>query len=264
MVRTYLDPMFTVVDADDFTEQHVAALVRGTTAAVRVPRFLGPETCADVLEALGGLPVGEYDPARVPTRVVRFGPALNDFCRGDGSLDGDGYWPAVEAATQAWARARLRPDPVALALGRLGTAWGSAVTRATINGREVFGGTVREINDGALIHCDEVVRELPRGFDQAVVAQLAFNLWVAAPDSGGETVIWRRRWQPEDEARRDAYGYRSTTVEGRQQVSSRPRVGDALLFNPVHLHAVNPSRGRRVAFAFFLGLTTTGRLIAWS
>ncbi|MGW5051375.1 2OG-Fe(II)-dependent halogenase WelO5 family protein [Actinokineospora sp. NPDC004072] len=263
-MRTYRDPLFTAVEAGGFSEQHIASLVAGTAAAVRVPGFLDQQTCVEVMGALGGLPVGEYDPARVPNRVVRFGPALNDFRTADGGLDAGRYWPAATAAKLAWERARLRPDPVAVALGKLGTAWGSAVTPATIDGREVFGGTVREINDGALIHCDEVVRELPHGFDQAVVAQLAFNLWVAAPESGGQTVIWRRRWQPEDDARRDAYGYRSTTVEGCQHVSLRPQVGDALLFNPVHLHAVNPCKGRRVAFAFFLGLTTTGRLVVWS
>jgi hypothetical protein len=41
--------------------------------------------------------------------------------------------------------------------------------------------------------------------------------------------------------------------------------GGGLLFNPANLHAVTPNPGgRRIAFAFFLGLTTTGNLIAWS
>jgi hypothetical protein len=140
------------------------------------------------------------------------------------------------------------------------------VTAATIKGRAVFGGTLREINEGALIHYDEVVREYPAGvFDQHVTAQLAFNLWVLGPAEGGATTIWRRRWQPCDEQHREHYGFRRGVVESSQQVSLRPTTGDALLFNPANMHAVQPNPGsRRIAFAFFLGLTTTGNLIAWS
>ena len=48
----------------------------------------------------------------------------------------------------------------------------------------------------------------------------------------------------------------------RKQVRITPRLGDALLFNPANFHSVEPNPGgRRIAFAFFLGLTTTGQLI---
>jgi len=260
-----LDPLFTAEDTDRFTDRHIAALAAGTSAAVRIPAMLTPDACTAALTALDRLPVGEYDPQRVPTRILRFGPALNDHRMPDGTLAAARYWHAADTARRSWAAAALRPDPVAVALGALGTAWGAAVLPATIDGRPVFGGTVREIRDGALVHCDEVVREYPRPvFDQPVIAQLAFNLWVAAPESGGETTIWRRRWQPSDEAHRDAYGYHPSVVGDAQSVTLRPGLGDALLFNPANMHAVAPSAGRRVAFAFFLGLTTTGQLIAWS
>ncbi|WP_239336030.1 hypothetical protein [Frankia sp. CiP3] len=211
------------------------------------------------------LPIGDYDPTWVPIRIARFGPALNDYRASDGVLD-ERYWQAANAARVAWTAARLRPDPVAIALARLGAAWGSAIAPATIGGRPVFGGTLREINAGALVHFDEVVREYPDGlFDQQVIAQLAFNLWVAGPDFGGEATIWRRRWQPEDETHRTDYGYIPAIVQGCQQVSLCSSAGDALLFNAANLHAVaaNPVQ-RRVAFAFFLGLTVTGTLVFWS
>lgn len=261
-----VDPLFAAVDAPAFTDRHIAGLAAGTAAAVRVPGFLDTSACTQVLAALGRLPVGSYDADRVPTPIMRFGPALNDHQAAGGGLDQATYWAAADAARAAWAEARIRPDPIAVALARLGQAWGSAVTPATVGGRPVFGGTLREINQGALIHFDEVVREFPRGvFDQQIVAQLAFNLWVSAPVSGGETSIWRRRWQPGDEQYRDAYGYTPRVVDGCQHVRLRPAPGDALLFNPTNLHAVAPNAGeRRIAFAFFIALTTTGNLIAWS
>ncbi|GAA1501636.1 hypothetical protein GCM10009760_64580 [Kitasatospora kazusensis] len=263
---TALDPLFTAVNAAAFTDRHIANLAAGTLAAVRVPGFLDRSTCASALSALDRLPTADYDPARVPTPIVRFGPALNDYRDHDGALDTDRYWRDAEAARAAWQRAGLRPDPIAVSLARLGSAWGAAVASATIGGRAVFGGTLREINAGALIHHDSITREFSAGlFDQEVVAQLAFNVWVTVPDAGGATTVWRHRWEPADEQYRQAYGYRPEAVEDCQRVSLAPERGDALLFNPANFHAVEPNPGgRRIAFAFFLALTTTGQLIAWS
>lgn len=266
MPKTLLDPLFRAVEAPAFTDRHLANLAAGTVAAVRVPGFLDAAACEAALAAVDRLPTGDYDRARVPTRIVRFGPALNDFRLPDGTLDVDRYWRAAEAARVAWQGAGLRPDPIAVSLARLGSAWGAAVSPATIGGRPAFGGTLREINAGALIHFDDINREFPHGvFDQQVVSQLAFNVWVGVPSSGGGTSVWRRRWEPDDEQSREAYGYRPSTVEGRQRVTLVPELGDGLLFNPANFHAVDPNPGeRRIAFAFFLGLTTTGQLIVWS
>jgi hypothetical protein len=263
--RTLLDPLFTTLDAPDFTDRHLAALAAGTLAAVRVPDFLTEADCRAALAALDRLPTADYDPVRVPTPIARFGPALNDYRDSSGRLDTARYWPDAEAARTDWSRARMRTDPVAVAMARLGAAWGQAVAPATINGRPVFGGTLREINAGALIHYDQARRELGEVFDQQVVAQLAFNTWVAAPASGGQTTIWRRRWEPADEDHRDAYGFTPAVVEHSQSGRLAPARGDALIFNPQNYHAVDPCPGqRRIAFAFFLALTTAGQLIAWS
>ncbi|MGW0886119.1 hypothetical protein [Streptomyces sp. NPDC002671] len=98
-----------------------------------------------------------------------------------------------------------------------------------------------------------------------MLAQLAFNVWVSVPPTGGATTVWRHRWEPTDEQHRQAYGYRPEAVAHCQHVDLTPHTGDALLFNPANFHAVEPNpTGRRIAFAFFLGLTTTGQLIAWS
>ncbi|KUM95739.1 proline hydroxylase [Streptomyces yokosukanensis] len=263
---TTLDPLFTALDTEAFTDRHLANLAAGTLAAARVPSFLDTPTCRAALNALDRLPTADYDPTRVPTPIVRFGPALNDYRDPDGRLDAGRYWRAAEAARAAWHRAGLRPDPVSVAMARLGSAWGAALVPATIDGRAVFGGTLREINAGALIHYDDINREFPTGlFDQDIVAQLAFNVWVTVPAEDGATTVWRHRWQPDDEQHRDAYGYRPAAVGHCQQVSLTPELGDGLLFNPANFHAVEPNPGgRRIAFAFFLGLTTTGQLITWS
>ncbi|MER7111769.1 hypothetical protein [Streptomyces sp. NPDC000229] len=179
----------------------------------------------------------------MPTPIVRFGPALNDYRDQDGRLDAARYWRDAEAARVSWQRVGVRPDPIAISLARLGTAWGAVVTPATIGGRAVFGGTLREINAGALIHCHDINREFPTGlFDQEVVAQLAFTVWVTVPAAGGATTVWRHRWEPADEQRRQAYGYRPETVEHSQHVSLTPELGDGLLFNPPTSTRSSPTR----------------------
>ncbi|MEW2116995.1 hypothetical protein AB0945_17720 [Streptomyces sp. NPDC005474] len=66
-------------------------------------------------------------------------------------------------------------------------------------------------------------------------------------------------------AGRQAYGYRPEAVEHCQRVDLTPDLGDGLLSNPANFHAVEPNpTGRRIAFAFFLALTITGQIIAWS
>jgi hypothetical protein len=264
--NTALDPLFAAIDTAAFTDRHLADLSAGTIAAVRVPAFFDILTCRDAMAALDRLPTANYDPERVPTPIARFGPALNDYRSPDGQMDVRWYWHDVESARAAWHRSGLSPDPVAIAMDRLGAVWGSAVTPATISGRAVFSGTLREINAGALVHYDDINREFPTGlFDQDIVAQLAFNVWAAVPETGGVTTVWRHRWEPADEQHRESYGYQTQAVEGCQHVRVSPRVGDGLLFNPANFHAVEPNPGgRRIAFAFFLGLTTTGQLIAWS
>ncbi|OEJ98109.1 hypothetical protein J116_015990 [Streptomyces thermolilacinus SPC6] len=255
------------MDVPAFTGRHLARLAGGTLAAVRVPGFLGPDRCRAVTGALDRLPTAPYDPGRVPTPVLRFGPALNDYRMPGGGLDADRYWAEADAARAAWERAAIRPDPVAHALDRLGEAWGAPAVPATIGGRPAFGGTLREINAGLLMHYDDINREFPDGlFDQDVVAQLAFNLYVSVASGGGATTVWRHRWDPADEDYRDAYGYQPRAVEGCQYVELPPHLGDGLLFDPAHFHAVAPNRGagRRVAFAFFVGLTSGGRLVVWS
>ncbi|MFD3356533.1 2OG-Fe(II) oxygenase family protein [Streptomyces fradiae] len=261
------DPLFTAVEAPAFTTRHLARLAGGTLAAVRVPHFLGPAECRAVTQALDRLPTAPYDRGRVPTRVLRFGPALNDHRLPGGVLDADRYWAQADAARTAWDRAAVRPDAVAHAMDRIGEAWGAPVGPATIGGREAFGGTVREIATGLLMHFDDINREFPDGlFDQHVIGQLAFNLYVDVPSGGGATFVWRHRWEPADEEHREAYGYRPGAVAGCQRVELPPSLGDGLLFDPAHFHAVEPNRGggRRIAFAFFLGITTGGRLVVWS
>ncbi|MFJ8584648.1 proline hydroxylase [Streptomyces sp. NPDC093595] len=259
------DPLFRVEEAPAFTRRHLARLAAGTAGAVQVDRFFGPTECEQALASIRSLPLQQYDTARVPLSAYRFGPQLNEFRTAGGGLDTEAYWHAVEKAERACADAGLAGDPVTPVLERLAAQCGIPLVRATIDGRPVFGGAVRAIENGTLVHCDELVREFPDGlFDQDVTAQLAFNLYASAPERGGETVVWRRRWHPDDESHRQDSGFKPSVVEGCQLIRFRPAVSTAMLFHPGNMHTVEPSHGPRVTFSLFLGLTVPGELIYWS
>lgn len=259
-----LDPFFSTVDAASITSWRISGLLAGRSAVLRIPMMLSPAICQDVVERLDDLSLDLYDQRRVNPPIARFGPAINDF-RSEGRLL-DEYWEQASRAAQAWQAANLRCDPVRVSVEAFRQAWPGPVRMATNNGQELFAGMVREINGGAHVHYDDVVREFPLGaFDTEVVAQLAFNLYLSMPESGGETVVWRRRWEPADERHRNGYGYERSLVESCQSITVRPRVGDVLVFDPRNYHAVEPGNGaRRIAVAFFIALGAQGELLIWS
>ena len=130
----------------------------------------------------------------------------------------------------------------------------------------MFGGIIREINAGARMHFDEIVREMPGTLDELPIAQLAFNCHLSEPGRGGESVVFRRRWQPSDEEHRDGYGYDPALAAGRPRVEVRAGLGDAVFFDPRNYHLVRPLEGpgRRTTLSFFIGLTGRGSCIIWS
>jgi hypothetical protein len=253
---TALDPLFVEEVGTELTKDQLVRLATGTLACAHVTAFLPAELRADLAGLVDRMPLTSVNPERVNPPVLRFGPTVNDFVT-DGRLD-PGYWPHVESARTAWEAADLRPDPLRICLDRLGEVWGAPPEPARIAGRPVMAGTVRESNGG--------LREFPRGlFDEPLLAQLAINVYLLMPGTGGETTIWRRTWEPADEAARIGFGYDRQVVDGAQSVTVRPAAGDALVFNPRFYHSVAGGQdGRRVSVAMFIGITAAGTLAIWS
>ncbi|MFI5799300.1 proline hydroxylase [Streptomyces sp. NPDC051677] len=259
------DPHFRVVTAPAFTRERLADLAAGRCAALRVPDVLPAASCAEILRALESSPFEAYGRQRVQPPVMRFGVGVSDH-RESGAI-ARSYWPAVAASRAAWDRLGLPYDPFALCREALGADWPGGVSVGRRNGRELAPGVAREPNNGFQVHFDEALREFREDLlDAPLVAQFAFNLYLSVPDSGGETVLWRHRWHPADEAHRlpGSYGYAETVVAGAESVEITPTVGEALLLDPRNFHAVRPSSGaRRIALGFSMGLSVTGELLTW-
>ncbi|MFF4756155.1 2OG-Fe(II) oxygenase [Streptomyces sp. NPDC002514] len=260
------DPFFRVATASAFTHDLLAGLAAGRHAAIRVPGFLPRERCEEVLTALEERAFDSYGSARVQPQVMRFGVGVSDHMA-DGGV-ADAYWKALEGHRAAWKGLGLSFDPFLVCREGLGADWPGGVEVGRRGGRELGDGVAREPNQGFLVHFDDALREYAGDLlDTPLIGQFAFNLYLAVPPSGGETVLWRHRWRPEDEAHRRpaSYGYDETVVRGAESLEISPRFGEALLIDPRWFHAVRPSRGgRRIALGFAVGLTSSGRLLTWA
>ena len=239
-------------------------LIDGRLDAVRVPSVISRELCDGVLRALREVRFDWYDESRVFPPIARFGPTLNDFTK-RGMLRSD-YWPAMAEVMSSCKDVPSLTDIHSVALKRLSELLARPVGSATIGGRRVYCGTVREMSNGARVHFDDVATEfLSFPFDQRVLTQLSFVVCLSAPRAGGETVIWERGPVAEDENSRVGYGYDESVVADLAFVKFRPIVGDGLLFRCDRLHSVmSAEEGRRVSLNFFVGVTDEQTAVVWS
>lgn len=259
------DPFFKAVTSSEFTREQISDLAAGRCAAVQVPDLLPGELCRKTLNALSGVGFDSYGEVRVQPAVMRFGVGVSDHR--DKGMVADSYWTAVDRANENWKGLGLPQDPFRACRDALGAQWPQGVAVGRRGGREMAAGVAREPNQGFQVHFDDALREF-RGdlLDDTLVAQFAFNLYLSVPESGGETVVWRRRWAPSDEEFRlpRSYGFSESVVEGAESFELKPEVGQALLFDPRNYHAVRPSRGsRRIALGFSVGLSSSGELLTW-
>lgn len=260
-------PIFTMFDAeviDKLTVDHLLRLATGVLGMVRVRGFAAPAMCARIMGALANAPMGSYDETVIYPPVAKLGPAAYDSY-GANELDGN-YWQLAGDAAKIRGTLLDGGDPLAYAIGALRDAWGGPMEPARSNGRPLFAGMVRETAIGLKMHFDDIEHELPDALELRPVSQLALNWYISMPDGGGDTVVYRRRWTPSDEAHRDGYGWDESVVDGIPSASARPEVGDVIIFDPRNYHLVRPNvgDGRRVSFSFFLGVTGRGELIYWS
>lgn len=252
---------FAVAHTDRLTSEHLYRLAAGLNAALRVRRFFTPAQCAQIMAALEGSVQNTYGSQGAP-KILKIGPSAYDIF----SLRQDTYWPEAARALELRSTLLGGEDPFALAIRKVADAWAGPVRLAKCGGRDMFAGLIREINEGAIMHFDEIVCEMPGVLDEVPIAQLAFNVHLSVPGRGGETRVHRKRWRPDDERFKDGYGYLPEVVGDEPRAQVRADVGDAVLFDSRNYHMVEAAHGsgRRVALAFFLGLTGAGELVLWS
>lgn len=246
--------------------QDLAALAAGDIQALILRRFASPEICTAAAAALDLAMMGGYDPARYVVPAQRFGPTLNEY-RAAGTISAD-YWQHAHCARTTCRRTtelqRLRET----CRRQLSIACRARCVPAASGGRSLYWGILREINHGTLVHWDDVLQEYPSELlTTRITGQIAFNLFLTAPASGGETSVWRKQPSVADERYRLKFGYHPEVVDGIAATRIKPEQGTAVLFNSRNYHQVHPctQNETRLAFSFFVGLTGEhDTLLLWS
>jgi hypothetical protein len=257
--------LFDTVVTDLFEREHILQLGAGVSGAVHIRDFFDLGQCAEIMKNLESCTMGSYDERVVQPRVSKLGPAAFDYYHSTG-FQSD-YWEHVEESVATRAGLLADADPIDVAKAKLARAWGGPVRELTAGGKPLFAGMIREVNNGGGIHFDDLAREFPGSADHTLVTQLAFNCHLSMPESGGELNVFRRRWEPADEASRGAgYFYPDVLLAGEHFVSVLAGVGDAVIFDPRNYHRIRPGAGagRRVTLSFFVGIPGTGELVLWS
>ncbi|MER7620938.1 2OG-Fe(II) oxygenase [Streptomyces sp. NPDC126503] len=262
-VIQHIDPLFDVLSKDEPARSDLVRLAAGTLAAVRIPHHLSAERCAELIKALDTADFDTYDERRIFPPVTKFGPAVFDYYL-DGTIRPE-YWEHAERSRATWKQIVGDDDPLDTLVAELRRIWQGPVEPATVGGRELFVGMVRELTGGARMHFDELMREFPGVFDHELVAQFGFNCYISVPEEGGELVVYRRRWKPSDDQKRIGYGWNESVAADEPRVQVKPTVGDSVWFDSRNYHAINPNTaGRRLSLAFFCGVTTENKLVLWS
>jgi hypothetical protein len=237
-------------------------LAAGTCATVGWPGLLTGDL-ADLVARIEQTDFEPYDEQRLDPPILKFGPAVYDFYT-QGRVE-DAYWEKSERTRQATLEIFGGIDPTAVVLARLQRELGIPVRPASIGGRPLHVGILREFTTGSKIHYDEVVREFPDRFDDRPVVQLAFNLHITVADRGGALTVWRHRWIPADDARRDGYGWAPEVVESAPRATVLAEAGEGVFFDCRNFHQVQDFEGgRRITLSFFAGITMSGEMIVWS
>lgn len=237
-------------------------LAAGTCAIVQVPDLLQGDLTY-LITRIEQTNFEPYDEERLDPPILKFGPAVYDYYT-QGQVH-DAYWKRAEQARNAVLGIYGGYDPTTAVMCRLSTELGIPVRPATIGGRPLHVGILREFPTGSKIHYDEVVREFPNRLDDQPIVQLAFNLHLTVAERGGALTVWRHRWTPADDTCKDGYGWASEVVADMPAATVRAAAGEGVFFDCRNFHQVQDFEGgRRITLSFFMGFTMNGELIVWS
>jgi hypothetical protein len=128
-----------------------------------------------------------------------------------------------------------------------------------------FAGNGKVRNGFSPIHVDFSPQDSPEWMVGTAVAQLAWNLYVQVPPTGGELLLWDRAWNPSDDVHQvpGNYFYRETVVNDATRLSVPVTEGEVIILNSRNFHAVADSRDR-LAYGSFISCFADGRLRLFS
>ncbi|MEZ0112359.1 hypothetical protein ABH920_006378 [Catenulispora sp. EB89] len=263
--------MNAVLDVAEIRQEHVDRLVAGDVSAVRVRGFVSAGTAVEIGDSLARhWSLSRY---RNTPELVRVGESHWETHDDDGSTNEAALEEYLRRADMLMNEIRAACAPHQSPLDQLWLMLEKefGLERARIVDREMFAGIGRVFPEGTelLPHNDRLARDapgLPLGLE--LDAQLAANIYLRAPEVGGELQIWNLRPTEEQLAswQADGSGYgtdRSLVPAPDVVLAVAP--GDLVVIDATALHGVAKQiKGTRIGLSCFLGVRNGRPWVCWS
>ncbi len=264
---TDLEPELWLV-REELIEKDLVKLIAGESLAIRIPYYY-PETLSQqISQRLIEHPLfGHYENA---PDIGRVGTAYYETV-GNPELRRLYYAQALKSIQALREACAPFQSPMDLLRLDVQERWTYGATLANIEGAPMFVGLARVFEEGAeaLPHQDILRRDAPHSpMAYTLMTQIAANVYLQPAPQGGELEIWARRLTDEEyEALRldNSYGLDRNRLPESNLVIS-PQVGELVLFDSTHLHAVRTAKGgSRITLSCFIGYRGPGQpLLFWS
>jgi hypothetical protein len=259
------------------THDAITAVVMRHVMALRIPKYYEPALSKEIADKLCASQLfGRYKNA---PNIGRVGQAYFEGLSSKESAEN------YRKQSRTWLeQLRAECSPYILPVDRfrleLDEAWhrGARLGNLHFDNDEsdknvkAFAGLVRVFNEGSgtEIHADELEKDLD-AIDQGrtdVLSQLAMNVYLDLPASGGEVKLWKIRLTKKEYEKyqiKGSYGLDPKKLPP-PDFSFSPQTGDLWLFRANELHqVVEAGAGRRVTQSCFVGFQGEDRsLIIWS
>jgi hypothetical protein len=265
--------MFTSLDksvrvATALSQDGLQSLANNELDVIRVKRFCEKDLCGEISRRmLGSRLYGRYENAPL---IGRVGQALYES---QASTEANRrYWTSARQWIQ---ELRLACSPWLTPIDKLrlelDEIWSTGAAQGSLDGRKMFVGLARvfEENSTAEPHQDVLEWDVPESpTARRLHGQLAANIYLQMPPSGGQLAIWPVELSREQYNAMQLPGTYGVDAELLQcpPVRLRPEEGELILFNSRRVHAVEaPIGGPRITWSCFIGIPEDGKsLMMWS
>ena len=243
-----------LIELDRLDVSAVKKLTREDALAIRVRSFIPVDVAEKLADQILGYGFEKY--LNAPS-IGRIGMAFYE-AEGQAPLVANYFESAFENIDELRRRCAPNISPIDLLRCVLDEVWPAGALLETLYGRKMYVGLSRVVTPGVtfLAHHDIFAKDAPDSFQaHSLLAQMAANVYLTMPSSGGALQIWDSELTPDefDEMRGDSYGI-DPALLGEPTLEICPSPGDLIISNSKRMHAVSPgSDDLRLSLSCFVG-----------
>ena len=250
--------MWLTRDIRDMSTGNLTALIRNEVPLVQVDHFASAHEIEQLKQAL----LGQARRTRSIKQVTRLG--ISQYAQGL-CQSKENYFKSVPAVSKEFSQVfRDSFDPVSRLLENLSQCRFDAQVMEE-PGLGKYAPCAGKLRNGfSPVHVDFAAQDSPGWCVGEADVQLAWNLYLEIPQTGGELFLWDKQWQPEDDQHQvsDIYYYDNTVIEYLDPLRVKPHAGQLLLLNSRNFHAVNEASDR-LSIGGFISFFAPNNLRLW-